>query len=93
MIHQMDSKTKWLLLSASFTAKFGLVYALTSENPFLNNGTTDFQNNPPFEKSAGFYVTIGGNFEGFQCFNFEADFLENENLFQKTGVSFFISKH
>ena len=39
-----------------------------------------------FERSACFYVTISGNFETFQYFNFEADFLENQNVFQKTGV-------
>ena len=33
-------------------------------------------------------MTISGNFERFQYFNFETDFLENENLFQKTGVPF-----
>ena len=49
----------------------------------------DFQNSPPFEKSACFYVTMAGNFERFQYFNFETNFLENENLFQKTGVLFF----
>ena len=42
-----------------------------------------------FERSACFYVTINGNFEHFQHFNFEADFLGNENVFQKTGVPFF----
>ena len=49
----------------------------------------DFQNSPPFERSACFYVTISENFEHFQYFNFEADFLENENFFQKTGLPFF----
>ena len=39
--------------------------------------------------SACFNVTITGNFERFQYFNFETDFLEKENLFQKTGVKFF----
>ena len=29
MIHQIDSKNGWLLLSASFTVKFGLVFVLT----------------------------------------------------------------
>ena len=38
---------------------------------------------------ARFYVTISGNFERFEYFNFETDFLENENLSQKTGVPFF----
>ena len=32
MIHQIDSKNEWLLLLASFTAKFGLVFVLTLEN-------------------------------------------------------------
>ena len=36
-----------------------------------------------------FYVTIRGNFERFQYFNFEIDFLENENFYQKTGVPVF----
>ena len=50
----------------------------------------DFQNSPPFERSACFYVTISENFKRFHYFNFETDFLENRNLFQKTGVPFFI---
>ena len=33
-IHQMDSKNGWLFLSASFTAKFGLVFILTLGNAF-----------------------------------------------------------
>ena len=35
-------------------------------------------------------MTISENFEHFQYFNFEIDFLENENLFQKTGVPFLV---
>ena len=31
-------------------------------------------------------MTISGNFETFQYFNFEADFQENQNVFQKTGI-------
>ena len=31
-----------------------------------------------------------GNFERFQYFNFETNFLENENLFQKTGIPFLV---
>ena len=34
VIHQIDSKNGWLLLSASFTAKFGLIFVLTLENAF-----------------------------------------------------------
>ena len=33
-----------------------------------------------------FYVTITGSFECFLYFNFEAIFLENENLFRETRV-------
>ena len=34
VIHQIDSKNEWLLLSASFTAKFELVFVLTLRNAF-----------------------------------------------------------
>ena len=54
------------------------------------SGTMDFQNSPPFERSASFYVTISGNIEQFQYLNFETDFLENEKLFQKTGYHFLV---
>ena len=50
-------------------------------------------NSPLFKRSACLYVTISGNFECFQNINFEADFLENENLFQKTEVPFFSWKY
>ena len=35
-------------------------------------------------------MTISENFEHFRYFNFETDFLENENLFQKTGSTVFL---
>ena len=104
MIHQIDSQNEWVLLPASFMAKFELVFVLTMENDFfrgfilkpteraqvlLKNGTRDFQNSPPFERSACFYVTISESFKRFQYFNFETDFLENENLFQETGTPVF----
>ena len=54
----------------------------------LKNSARDFQNSPPFARSACFYVTISGNIGRFQYFKFEIHFLENENLFQKTGVPF-----
>ena len=100
MIHQIDIKNNWLLFSAGFKTKFGLVFVLTLKNAFLNrfhfranrksigsskNNIRDFQNSPPFDRSAYFYVPISGNFERFQYFNFEKDFLENENIFQKSG--------
>ena len=34
VIHQIDSKNEWLLLSVTFTAKLELVFALTFENTF-----------------------------------------------------------
>ena len=34
VIHQIDSKNLWLLLSGTFTAKFELVFVLTFENAF-----------------------------------------------------------
>ena len=55
----------------------------------LKNCTRDFQNSVSFERSACFYVTICGDFDYFQYYNFETDFLENENFSQKTGVPFF----
>ena len=33
-IHEIDSKNGWLLLSVSFTTKFGLILVLTLENAF-----------------------------------------------------------
>ena len=38
-------------------------------------------------------MTISVKIERFPYFNFETDFLESENLFQKTGVHFFSWKH
>ena len=54
----------------------------------LKSGTRDFQNSPPLEREGCFYVTISVNFEHFQYFNFDTNFLDNEYLFQKTGVPF-----
>ena len=70
-------------LLASFTVKLGLLFVLVLENAFLRgfifkstekaqvllkNGTRDFQNNPMFERSACFYVTISENCEHFQYY-------------------------
>ena len=33
-LYQIDSKNRWLLLPASFTAKFGLVFVLTLKKSF-----------------------------------------------------------
>ena len=88
MIHQIDSKNEWLLLSGSFTAKFGLVFVLNWKTLFLRGfivkpierakillrkSARDFRNSLPFKRSACFYVAISENFERFQYFNFETD--------------------
>ena len=49
----------------------------------------DFQNSPPFKRSACFYMTDSESLKRVQYFSFETIFLESENLFQKTGVPFF----
>ena len=33
-VHQVDSKSEWLLLSVTFTVKLQLVFVLTFENTF-----------------------------------------------------------
>ena len=100
VIHQTDSKNGWLLLSASFTAKFSFCLN-TGKRFFLDVSFSsqqkehrfflkrDFQNSSPIERSACFYATISENFEHFQYFDFETDFLQNKIFFQKTGVPFF----
>ena len=104
VIHQLDNKNEWLLLLASFKVKLRLIFVVTLENTFSyrfyfkvnkksidssKNGTRDFQNSPPIERSTCLYVTISRNFERFQYFNLERDFLENEHIFQKTETLFF----
>ena len=76
VIHQIDSKNEWLLLPTSFTAKFGLVFEVLLRGfilkpteraqVLLKNGTRDFQNSPPFERSTFFYVTICEHFKRFR---------------------------
>ena len=88
----MDSKNEWLLLSVTFTAKLELVFFLNIRKHFflrvlilkpaertqvlLKNGTRDFRNSPPFQRSACFPVTTSESFKRFQYFKFEIDFLE-----------------
>ena len=55
----------------------------------LQNGTRDFQNYPPFEISACFFVTTTGSFECFHSFIFEPNFLKNENVFLKNWNTVF----
>ena len=99
-----------MLLSASFTAKFGLVFVLTLKSAFSRR--FHFQAN---RKSIGSSkktvleifkialrlrdrhvfmwrsVKILSIFSIY--FNFETNFLENENFFQKTGALFFSWTH
>ena len=49
----------------------------------------DFYNSLQFERLVCFCVIIIGNLDFFQFYNYETDFLENENLFEKTGVTVF----
>ena len=79
----MSYHSKTLFLRAFTLKPTERVYVL------LKNDARDFQNSPPFERSASFYVRISESFKRFQYFNFETDFIENENFFQKTGVPFF----
>ena len=74
VVHQIDSKNRQLLFSAIFMAKFELAFVLKHQKMLflrgfifkpteraqvlLKNGTRDFQNSLPFERSACFYVTI-----------------------------------
>ena len=84
-----------------YSQNFWLVFVLTLEDSFSErfhfqanrkstgsskNGTRDFQNSPPLERSTCFYVTISENVEHFQYSKLEIDFLENESFFHKTGV-------
>ena len=92
-----------MFLSASFTRKYQLDIVLTQEKAFsiglilkptekawvfLKSDTREFQNSHPFERAACFYVTISGNFENFQYFNFEKKFLKNETFSKKLEYHF-----
>ena len=84
-----------MLLSASFTAKFCLIFALALENEFSKRfhfkdnrksidssekGTRDFQNSSLFERS-----------ECFQYFNFETlTFWKTKTFFKKLKYRFFV---
>ena len=48
----------------------------------------DFQTSPLFQRSECFYVTISESFKRLWYFNFETDFLENENFFKKLEYRF-----
>ena len=67
-----------------------MVFDLKRAEVLLKSSTKNFQNSPPFERLACFYLTTTENFEHFQYF--EINFLKNENLFQKTGLPFFFGE-
>ena len=86
------------------TAKLELAFVLTFENAFSQSfhfqanrkgiGSSKkrfqgFSKQPSVYKIACCYVAIRESFKRFQYFDFETNFLENENLLQKTGVPFF----
>ena len=54
----------------------------------LKHSTRHFKNKSLVDRLACSYVSVTGNFGRFQYFNFEKNFLKNENFFQKTGVPF-----
>ena len=96
-------KNEWLLLSASFTTKSGKVFVLRLENvllrgfilkpaeraqAFLKKFTRNFQNSPPFEISAYFFVTVSGNFECFSTLTLKQIFWKTKTLFKKWSIIF-----
>ena len=96
-----DSKNEWLVLSASFTIIFELVFVLTLENAFperfhfktSRKSTGSSKNGIALRlRDPHAFVTISWNFKRFQYFNFETNSLENEDLFQRTRVPLFSRK-
>ena len=82
----------WVGFCLNTGKRFFLKFILMSTESvyvFLKNSTRDFQNSPLFKRLTCFYVTISGNFEHFQYFNFETDFLENEKNFSKNWSTIF----
>ena len=74
-------------MAASFSNFYGKTERVQI---LLKNGTRDFQNSPPAERLASFYVTISESFKRFQYFNFETNFLENENFLKKLEYRFLV---
>ena len=56
----------------------------------LKYGTSDFQNNPPFERSACFYVRISGNLNVFNNLTLKQIFWKTKTLFKKLGHVFLV---
>ena len=56
----------------------------------LKNGTRDFQNSPPFERSACFYVTISESFKRFQYLTLKQIFWKTKPFFKKLEYRFLV---
>ena len=56
----------------------------------LKNGTRGFHNSPQFERSTCFYMSIKGNFERFQYFNFEWTFWKTKIFSKKLEQNFLV---
>ena len=67
----------------------GFILKPTERGQVLSkNGTRDFQNKTPFDRSACFHVTISENFKCFQYFNFENIFWKTKNFFKNWSSVF-----
>ena len=73
----------------NFFSEFFILMPTERAEVLPKNGTRDFLNCPPFERSTCFYATISESFKRFQHFNFETNFLENENLSSKNCSTVF----
>ena len=91
----------WVGFCLNIRKRFFLEFSFQSQQKehkfFYKNGTRDFRNSPPFDRSACFDVTISESLKDFQYFDFETNFLEKENWIfknvQKTGVLLFNWNH
>ena len=93
----MQIGSEWLLLSATFMALFELVFTITQENAFSQrfhfkaNRKSVGSTKAALGTSGIFYVTITGNYESLQYFNFETNFLKKRKpFFKKTRVKFVV---
>ena len=91
--------SEWLLLSATFMALLELVFTITQENAFSQrfhfkaNRKSIGSTKAVLETSGIFFVTITGNYESLQYFNYETNFLKKkkkENHFLKKLESSFV---
>ena len=93
MIHQIDSKYEWLLLSVTFTGKLDLVFVLTFENAF--SYSFHFKANRKiigsFEKPVLGFFKIALRLRDRQVFMCQSvKVSEKKNVFQKMEYSFLV---